>query len=583
LKRPIWLSRLIVQALLIALGTVALSPARPLSLSSAPPLDDAFVGRVYVRDRDHLNAVAGELDIWETHREEGYVLAAITSEQARWLENLGYRVEPDETRVAALGATAALDPRFYYFDHQLPNPNGRYVVDLLQEINGRYPQLTELVDIGDAWMAGQPGEPDRDLWVLRVTNEDPAYGPMADKPAFFLAAAMHPREVATAELAVRYLRYLTDGCGGEGGYGVDADVTWLVDHHVAYVLVVHNPDGHVENERSVANNRRKTMDWDDGCSYSAFWGVDLNRNHSFLWNCCGGSSGDPCRETYRGPSPASEPETQACEAYVRTVMKDQNGPNGADEIAAASPITTTGILISLHSYGDLVLWPWGFQGYGSAPNQAELRTIGHKFASYNGYNADGTIWYDVDGAVDDWAYGALGIPSFTFEVGPEDGACGGFFPAYECIDGYAARDFWAENKPAFLYAHRIARAPYLRAYGPDVQSVTFSALERLAADIADRRYPGDSPQAVVAAEYFIAEESAEFAGEDGTGVPMSPADGAWGGLAESAVAQVDASERGQGRRIILVHGQSEDGTWGPFTATFAWVGQRIYLPLVVRP
>ena len=38
-------------------------------------------------------------------------------------------------------------------------------------------------------------------------------------------------------------------------------------------------------------------------------GTDLNRNWGYNWGCCGGSSGTPSSETYRGPSAFSAPET----------------------------------------------------------------------------------------------------------------------------------------------------------------------------------------------------------------------------------------------------------------------------------
>jgi hypothetical protein len=364
---------------------------------------------------------------------------------------------------------------------------------------------------------------------------------------------------------------------------LDADVTWLVDQHVAYVLVMQNPDGHVENERNTGSSRRKNMDWDDGCSTPALWGVDLNRNHSFLWGCCAGSSGDSCSETYRGPARGSEPETQAFESYFATVMKDQNGPNDDDEIAPAAPITTSGIFVNLHSYGDLVLWPWSFEGYGGPPNYAELQTIGRKFAAYNGYRADGSIWYDADGTADDWCYGKLGIPAYTFEVGPGGGVCGGFFPPYDCIDGYAGRDFWAENKQAFLYAHKIARTPYVTAYGPDTHSLMVTGADpptresrRVRATITDHRCCGDAPQPVVGAEYFLG-----VPGEDGTGIPMSPTDGGWGDLSEDCAAVLDSSSLALGQHYVLVRGQNYDGSWGPFSAAFVGNGHSIFLPLVV--
>ena len=573
---------LLLQVLLLGAGTLVSSA----SARRAPALlgagDGPLVVRVYVRDKPHLDAVAGELDIWEAHPEERYVVAGVTREQLGWLRGLGYAVQLDPEGTAALAAPFALDPRYYYFDQQHPNSEGRHVVDFLRELNAAYPNLTELIDVGDAWMASKPAEPDRDIWVLRVTNEDAVYGDIADKPAFFLAAAMHAREVATAEVAIRHLRYLTAGYEGQGGYGEDADVTWLVDHHVAYVLVMQNPDGHAENERDRRNNRRKNVDWDDGCSEPQFWGVDLNRNHSFFWGCCAGSSGDPCAETYRGPQPGSEPETAAFEGYFASVMEDQNGPNEDDEIAPASPITTTGIFVSLHSYGDLVLWPWAFDSHGSAPNHAQLRTIGRKLAYHSGYRPSGTIWYDADGTVDDWTYGTFGVASFTLEVGPQDGTCGGFFPPYECIDGYAGRDFWAENLPALLYAHKIAGAPYRTAYGPDVAAVRVAVppdssdgAGRLAVTLADQRCCGDVARPIAGAEYFL-----DIPGEDGAGTPMEPVDGAWGGLIESVQARVPSSALADGRHLILVHAQNDQGCWGPLSAVFAQRVRRTYFPLV---
>ncbi len=531
-----------------------------------------MIVRLHVQDVDHLNAVAGELDIWEAHPEDLYVVAAVTPAQYEWLESLGYRLQIDVDRTAALRVPAFLDPDFYYFDNWYPNARSRWVVDFLHEINGAYPDLTELYDIGDAWMAGRHGEYDRDIWVLRVTNEDPAYGPIEDKPTFFLFAGIHAREVALPELAIRYIKYLTEGYDGEGGYGVDPDVTWLVNHNVAHVLVMQNPDGHRENEQDTLNNRRKNMDWNDGCSYPGTWGVDLNRNHSFLWGCCGGSSGDACAETYRGPAPGSEPETQAFENYFAAVMRDQNGPNGDNVLPPAAPKDTTGIFITLHAYSDLVLWPWGFSGLGDPPNYAQLQTIGRKLAYYTGYDPAGSIWYDVDGCTDDWTYGKFGIPSFTFEVGSDGALCAGFFPPFSCIDGIDGmpRSFWAENRPAFLYAHKIARTPYMTTYGPDTEEVAVVPDEvpqgtpvQLTATVADYRYTGDPLAHVAAAEYFI-----DVPGDDGAGDPAAPVDGSWGELSEDVAAAVDTSALSPGRHYILVHGQNEHGKWGPFTAVF---------------
>jgi PKD repeat protein len=551
----------------------------PLSRS---PVETVVV-RFYFESREHLDAVAGELDIWEVHPQKGYAVAAVTPAQYSRLGNMGYRPEIDAQQTAGYGIQAPLDPRFYYFDNYYTNPNGFYMVDLMQSINAAYPNLTELFDIGYAWLAGQPGEHDRNIWVLRITNEDPAYGAIEDKPAFYLFSGIHAREVAIPELVIRYIKYLTEGYNGEGGYGVDADATWLVDHNVIYVLVSQNPDGHWKNEENTSNNRRKNMNSSNGSCSASTLGVDLNRNSSFFWGCCGGSSGDECYSTYRGPSAASEPETQAFQAHFASVMQDQNGPNGENELPPAAPITTTGIFISLHSYSDLVLWPYGFAA-GTAPNDAQLETIGRKFGLYTDYEPSGDI-YTVDGATDDWTYGMFGIASFTFEVGPGGiGMCNGFFPDFECIDGAAGwpENFWAENKPAFIYAHKIARTPYVTTYGPDAESLAVvptiaisGTTVQLNATIADHRYGGDPLPPIHGAEYFIGAP-----GEDGAGTPMAPADGSWGDLSEVVTATLDTTGLSLGQHYALVHGQNNSGDWGPFTAVFFYVVEPGALPVI---
>jgi carboxypeptidase T len=563
--------RIFPLTLIIVLLTSSMWAVGAPSAAQDPELSDPAVVRIYVDGQEHLNAIAGEVDIWEVHLEKGFAVAAVGPAEYQWLQSLGYRMEIDAERTALLGIRAPLDPRFHYFDDYYTNPNGLYVVDSLQGVNADHPELTELIDIGNAWLTDHGGHP-RDMWVLRVSNEDPAYGPIGNKPAFFLFANIHAREVATPELAIRYIKYLTDGYLGEGGYGLDPDVTWLVNHNVVYVLVMQNPDGHVENEQNTSANRRKNMDNDDGCNDPGSWGVDLNRNHSFFWGCCGGSSGDPCNTLYRGPDRASEPETWAFQNYFANVMLDQNGPNGNDQLPPAAPDDATGIFISLHQSGDVILWPYGFDP-GGAPNDAQLQTIGRKFAYYNGYDPNGFI-YTVDGSSDDWTYGKFGIASFTYEIG-SGGSCGGFFPDYECIDGEPGwpRSFWAENGPAFLYAHKIARTPYMTSYGPDAENVAVvpgaaapGSVVDVTATIADHRYGGDPLQPIVAAEYFV-----DAPGDDGTGTPLAASDGGWGGLSEDVEAVLDTTGLATGQHYVLVHGQNDDGDWGPFTAAFLYI------------
>ena len=583
-SRFIFLTLTIVIILLV--GGYLLDKTQKTTASDQPTTDVSLgveqsqevVIRIYYDTQEQLNAVAGELDIWEVHpssveSSSAYAVAAVFPAQQAWLDVLGYRVEIDQEKTDELQSpTAALDPRYYYFDDFNNNSNSRYMVDFMQEMSTTYPVLTELIDIGDAWLASHDGY-HRDMWVLRITNEDPMYGEIASKPPFFMMANIHAREVTTPEMAIRYIKYLTMGYNGAGGYNVDPDVTWLVNHHVVYVLVTQNPDGRAINEQDIDFFRRKNVDNDDGCVDSYSWGVDLNRNSSFKWGCCGGSTGQPCGETFRGPIRASEPETIALQTFASQIFADWNGNNGDDEFPPAAPDNTAGLFLSLHSYQDEILWAYECApNCGQPPNAGQLMTIGRKLADLTGVMNPTGFLYTVDGGTIDWMYGKLGIPAYTFEIGPTYGSCGDFFPAYGCQDGIDGmpRNFWAEMRPSFLYANKIAGSPYKTAYGPDTQGLSVNPTSvpagvpvELSGTVLDQRYSSDPLVPVTAAEYFI-----DAPGVDGTGIAMSPTDGAWGGTTESVEVVADTSGLLEGQHYILVHGMNQNGYWGPFTAIF---------------
>src|ERR1044071_9542027 len=129
--------------------------------------------------------------------------------------------------------------------------------------------------------------------------------------------------------------------------------------------------------------------------------------------------------------------------------------------------------------------------------------MGTKFASYNSFTPEqSTALYPTSGTTDDWAYGELGVAALTFEVGPSSATCGGFFQPIACLDGGSGGNFWLRNLPAFMYAARIARAPYQLALGPSPESVTATANGQNGFDLRaqlNEQYNGG--QSVSAAEY----------------------------------------------------------------------------------
>ena len=118
----------------------------------------------------------------------------------------------------------------------------------------------------------------------------------------------------------------------------------------------------------------------------------------------------------------------------------------------------------MHSFSELVLWPWGF-GSQLAPNSTALQTLGRRFAWFNDYYPEQSIGlYPTDGTTDDFAYGELGLAAYTFELGTS------FFQ--DC--GTFENTILPDNLQALLYAAKTSRTPYITPAGPDTLAVSLT-------------------------------------------------------------------------------------------------------------
>ncbi len=532
----------------VLLGALALpNPTwtAPLPLEPRPVGEEPQIVRIYVKDQAQVAALlALGLDLLET-RGPDYLLALTDAKTRATLREAGYLVVPDARQSESLARFRAVEA-FRDGYHTVAE-----TVAYLQEVANRYPDLAQLVDYGDSWLKIASGHSaGHDLWALRLTNRA-VPGP---KPVFFLMAAIHARELATTELALNFVAYLVQG------YGNDPEATWLLDWHEIWVAPITNPDGRLLAEQGYY--QRKNVNNQNGglCdvppTISNQYGTDLNRNASFGWsNLPPGASGDPCSQVYAGPSPASEPEEAALEALLRSLFADQRGPNLWDP----APDTAQGILISLHSYGELVLWPWGFTT-NPAPNRADLQRLGDKFAYYNGYLScqPASCLYPTSGTTDDWAYGVLGIAAFTFEVG------NAFFQPYRDISR-----IWQENFPALLYAAKVAPMPYRLVRGPDTigpRSISAGPgmpvlVEATISDVASGQQP------IAAAEAYL--DVPPWAG--GVPLALSAADGAFNAPVEVVRGALSPLDIAAGRHLVFVRGRDVEGHWGPVSALFVEV------------
>ncbi len=314
----------------------------------------------------------------------------------------------------------------------------------LTDVAAAFPALTQVFDIGDSWKKsrGSGGHDIRAICITKKQAGDCALNPNSTKPRMAMMAQIHARELSTGELAWKWIDYLTKG------YGSDAEVTSILDTTELWVVPIVNPDG-VDIVASGGNQplmQRKNANNTSANCGTPNYGVDLNRNSTFKW---GGAGTSRCGETYQGPSAGSEPETKAMEAFFKSLFPDQRGPGDKDP----APVTTKGVMLTIHSYGNEIMPPWGWT-WDPNPNAAGLKALGQKMAQSNGYTviAEG----DTTGTTDDFTYGNMGVASYTIEVGGSSGSCGGFFPQYSCMDSL----FWPKNKGAFLTAAKAAKAPY---------------------------------------------------------------------------------------------------------------------------
>jgi hypothetical protein len=200
-------------------------------------------------------------------------------------------------------------------DNDGPDGFEAYAYDLA----AKYPDLLELEVIGQTWGTdpdGLPGPADddpRDIIALQLTEDadgfDDAPGFDEDqKPAVIYNSLQHAREWIGGEVNRRFLEWLIKRYN-EG----DPEIVDLLGTTELWFILVTNPDGYQYTFDPDNRLWRKNLRDNDGDGViTSLDGVDPNRNYPEHWNWDDeGSSSLGSSETYRGPSPASEPETQA--------------------------------------------------------------------------------------------------------------------------------------------------------------------------------------------------------------------------------------------------------------------------------
>ncbi|XP_034244843.1 carboxypeptidase A4-like [Thrips palmi] len=239
-----------------------------------------------------------------------------------------------------------------------------------------YPDTCEAMVIGNS-LEGRP------LKVLHIKGK-------AGSPAMWIDGGIHAREWITSA-SVSYM--VNELCENRDAYS-----SWL-DKVDLYVLPLANPDGYEyshQSDRMWRKNRRRG----GGCD-----GIDLNRNFGYKWGGKGASP-QPCQEIFRGSAAFSEPETNAIQNFVLSKKGSLKS------------------YLSFHSYGQYVLYPWGYDRF-VPPDHQDLQRVGTKMANamratsglpYT-VGSSAALLYPASGGSDDWAKGVAGMKyAFTIEL-----------------------------------------------------------------------------------------------------------------------------------------------------------------------
>ncbi|XP_030569352.1 carboxypeptidase B [Drosophila novamexicana] len=241
----------------------------------------------------------------------------------------------------------------------------------------------------------------------------------ARNPSIWIDGGMHAREWISPATVTYIANQLVEGWEDLPEHM--RNINW-------YIHPVANPDGYEYSHTTDRLWRKNMRAHGRQCP-----GVDLNRNFGYKWGGKG-TSASPCSQTYRGSKAFSEPETFYISKFISGFPRD-----------------TFQAYLSFHSYGQYILYPWGYD-YHLTKDRADLdrvaRQAGSIITKSSGVKytvgSSATTLYPAAGGSDDWAKGIAGIKyAYTIEMG-DTGRYGFVLPAqfiqYNGKDGYTFAD-----------------------------------------------------------------------------------------------------------------------------------------------
>ncbi|WP_430645605.1 M14 family zinc carboxypeptidase [Agromyces sp. GXS1127] len=324
----------------------------------------------------------------------------LTEDEADALAERGIDVKVKKNKDGKSAKQVAEEQAAYGFDvwRSYDEPGG--IRDELYRLAKENPQLVKLVVLGETYEG-------REIIAVKLTQG--AKGQKdGSRPSVLYSSTQHAREWISTETNRRLLNWYVDEWKSD-----DKEVKNLLKSTELWFLLVANPDGYqytFDHERLWRKNLR---DNDGDGIVTGADGVDPNRNYPEHFGYDEeGSSSQISSATYRGPSPASEPETQAMMALF-----DRAQPE---------------FQVNWHSYGEWLLYPEGWQvGTPSADDPIYYALSGNlDDPAIDGFEPglSSDVLYVTNGETTDFAHVTHGTLAWTPELSDGGSGAGFVFP-----------------------------------------------------------------------------------------------------------------------------------------------------------
>src|SRR6185436_7228792 len=263
-----------------------------------------------------------------------------------------------------------------------------------------FPQVTKLVKIGTT---GQG----REILALKVT-QGARDKPDGSRPAVLFSATQHAREWIATEIDRRLMYHYINGWKNN-----NKQIKDLLKGTELWFVPVMNPDGYQYTFDVERLWRKNLRDNDGDNEITINDGVDPNRNYPEHFKYDEeGSSKILSSQTYRGPGPASERETQAIMGLSEKVGFEFN--------------------VNYHSNGRWLLYPEGWQTSSPTADDPIYYALSGNLDKpaiegfHPGLSSD--VLYVTNGEANDYLHKQGGALAWTPELSPGCDGCGFVFP-----------------------------------------------------------------------------------------------------------------------------------------------------------